>query len=155
MRKQKANKIIVTFVGFVLLLLCTYFRENILLEINANLALAENNRSYKYWFSGLFKNMPTDMLVKFKWGVTLLFSIVMPIITIGTLYVWFKSIDVLRISGLFFLVLLIVVFIFAFGGYMFNSFGEVYFVLRKILGVVQSPLPFFALFTLFYWNFKN
>ena len=143
------------FLGLLLLLLLTYFRENFLLEINASLASDVFHRSNSYWLSDFFKNMTNDFLVRWKWGLTVFFSLLMSIVTLLSLYVWFKSISVLKIVGIFYFCLLFVLCLFAIIGYLTHSFNDIYFVLRKIVGVVQSPLPFFAFFTLFYWNFKN
>ena len=99
--------------------------------------------------------MTPDILVKWKWGLTMLFSVIMTFVTILSLYFWFKSIRVLKILGLFYLVLFFIVCLLSWVGYLTNTFNELYFVLRKVLGIVQSPLPFFAFFTLFYWRAKN
>tara|TARA_B100000809_G_scaffold249578_1_gene281078 strand:- start:2077 stop:2541 length:465 start_codon:yes stop_codon:yes gene_type:complete len=145
----------VAFFGLLLLLLLTYFRENFLLEINANLALEEYNRAYSYWLSDFFTNMTPELLSKWKWGLTMFISMIMAFITMVSLYVWFKSNQVLKIIGLFYVGLFICVCLLALVGYLTNSFNDIYFILRKILGIVQSPLPFFTLFTLFYWSSKN
>jgi hypothetical protein len=154
MKKLNLNKG-ATFLGLLLLLLLTYFRENFLLEINAALALEEYNRAYFYWLSDFFKGMTPENLSNWKWGLTIFFSLVMTFITIAALYFWFKSIRVLKILGLFYLVLFFVVCLLSLVGYLTNTFNELYFVLRKVLGVVQSPLPFFVFFTLFYSGAKK
>lgn len=154
MKKLNLNKG-ATFLGLLLLLLLTYFRENFLLEINAALALEEYSRAYSYWLSDFFKSMTLESLSNWKWGLTIFFSLAMTFTTIVSLYFWFKSVQLLKIIGMFYLGLFTVVCLLALGGIITNSFNEIYFVLRKILGVVQSPLPFFAFFVLFYWSVKK
>lgn len=144
-----------TFFCFLLLLLLTYFRENFLLEINASMALEEYNRSYSYWLSDFFENMTHELLIKWKWGLTMFFSVVMTFVTILSLYCWYKSIYLLKIVGLFYLVFLLIVCVLSLVGFVTNSFNDLYIVLRKILGLVQSPIPFFVFFVLFYWIEKK
>lgn len=153
MKNLSYNKT-VTFLGLILLLVLTYFRENFLLEINANLAMEEFDRSYSYLMSDFFKKMSPEYLKKWKWGVTIVFTGLMTIVTVLSLYSWFKSFQLLRLLGWFYLVLFMIVILLAFIGFLTNSFDDIYFVLRKFLGVVQSPLPFFTFFALFYWSTK-
>ena len=143
------------FFGLLLLLLLTYFRENILLEINANIASETYSVSYYYWFSDFFKKVSPELLVSWKWGVTVVFSLIMSFITILSLYSWFNSIQVLKIISFFYLGIFAFICLSALIGYLGNSFNDIYFILRKTLGVVQSPIPFFSFFALFYSLFKR
>ena len=154
MKQFNLNKVM-TILGLFILLLLTYFRENLLLEINARLTSEVFDRSNSYWFLDFFKTIRNEELLKWKWGLTMLFSIVMSFVTIGSLYSWFKSLQLLKIVGIVYLILFSIVCILAIIGYSTNSFNDIYFVLRKILGIVQSPLPFFVLFALFYWDIKK
>lgn len=142
------------FIGLVFLLLLTYFRENFLLAINASMALEEYNRSYFYWFSDFFQKMDSERLIFWKWGLTIVFSLVMSMVTIGSLYVWFRSVKMMKISVIIYLVFFSLVCLLMFTGYLADNFNGVYFASRKILGIIQSPLPFFTFFTLFYWSFR-
>jgi hypothetical protein len=144
-----------TYFGFVLLILCTYFRENILLEINALLAFKAGDRSYSYWFVSFFKSLPIKQLVYWKWGVTLFFSFIMSIITILSLYNWFKDLSSFKILTLIYLSSFGLLVIISGVAVLFNSFESVYFLLRKVLGIVQSPLPFFCFFLLLYKKKTN
>ena len=143
-----------TIFGLLLLLLLTYFRENFLLEINANLAMEVHDRAYSYWLSIFFKGMTPELLSQWKWGLTMVFSVTMTFITILSLYFWFKSVQMLRVIGLFYIMLFAIVCLLSLAGFLTNSFNTIYFILRKILGIVQSPLPFFAFFVLMYWSVK-
>jgi len=151
MRQLNLNKG-VALLGLMLLLLLTYFRENFLLEINASLASKDFDRSNTYFLSDFFGNMSKDLLIKWKWGLTAVFSLLISLITILSLYCWFKSVKFFKLISLFYVTLFVIVCLLAFIGFLTSSFNEIYFVLRKIVGVVQSPLPFFAFFTLFYWR---
>lgn len=137
------------------LLFLTFFRENMLLAINALLGHQTYNRAYHYWFSDFFKALPFSELVKWKWGVTLFFTILMTIITIFSLYAWFNNKFVLKllitVYGVAFILLLLIAGI----GFLMNDFNDVYFILRLIIGIFQSPLPFFVFFVLFYWILKS
>jgi len=154
MRQLKLNKV-VAFLGVFLLLLLTYFRQNFFLEINAILASEAFDRSNSYWLSDFFNNIPFANLLKLKWGLTMVFSIVMTAVTILSLHFWFKSIHFFKVVGLFYLVLFVVICLLALIGFLTNSFNDIYFALRKLLGLVQSPLPFFTFFTLFYRVLKK
>lgn len=141
--------------GLLILLLCTYFRENFLLAINANLASFEFNRAYSYWCSDFFQKMDTCLLIKWKWGITIFFSLIMSAITILSLFVWFKSKEALKIILFSYVIFFFLVCFLSIIGFFTNTFNDLYFVLRKILGIVQSPFPFFIFFILFYWSNKN
>ena len=141
---------VASLAGLILLFLLTFVRENLLLEINALLKGLQYDRSYNYLFANFFKTLPQDQLFQFKWGLTMGFSVVIPIITILALYGWFKSLQlsklIVKLYGVIFIVVLLVAGI----AYAFNSFDAIYLILRRILGVVQSPIPFFFFFVLFY-----
>ena len=133
-----------TIGGLILLLLLTYFRENFLLEINAALANDVLNRAYSYWLADFFKTLSYSHLIKWKWGITILFSIIMSLITILSLYFWYKSKRLIKLVVYVYLASFLFVCVFGGLGFLFKRFDDVYFVLRKILGVIQSPIPFFV-----------
>ena len=150
MKNLTQHKILI-IIGTVLLLALTYFRENFLLEINAVIAGENYNRAYSYWLSDFFRNKKIEDLNFWKWGVTIVFSIVMSFITIFFIFNYFKSKVVLLLMTRVYIVVFSFVIILAVFGVLFGVFDLVYIVLRKILGVVQTPLPFFVLFSLFYF----
>tara|TARA_B100000809_G_scaffold214698_1_gene219615 strand:- start:280 stop:762 length:483 start_codon:yes stop_codon:yes gene_type:complete len=139
-----------TALGFIALLLCTYFRENILLEINALIAGDLYDRSYSYWFVTFFKSISVERLVYWKWGVTLFFTILIPVITIVSLYSWFQNKAYRKILVIIYLICFCLLVLIAGIGLLFNCFDSIYFFLRKIIGIVQSPVPFFLFFLVFY-----
>jgi hypothetical protein len=149
MKNWKLNNFLAIFGGFLLLIL-TFFRENLLLTINALIKSEVYNRAYSYWFSEFFKKVPFEYLKIWKWGLTISFSILMTIITLASLYSWFKSKQHLKFLILLYFGVFIGLFLIGSISFLLNSFDTVYFVLRRVLGVVQSPIPFFGFFILFY-----
>jgi hypothetical protein len=139
-----------TILGFTAILLCTYFRENILLEINALIDLKGEDRSFSYWFINFFKSIPVTQLNYWKWGVTFFFSALIPIITIISLHSWFQDEAYRKILVLVYIICFSFLILIGVVGILFNCFDLIYFLLRKVLGVVQSPFPFFCFFLLFY-----
>lgn len=144
-----------TLVGFIALLFCTYFRENMLLEINALLSVREYDRSYTYWFVNFFKSIPFEQLVYWKWGVTIFFGGLMPFVTILSLYGWFQNIIYNKILVILYLIGFFFAALIGGVGLLFNCFDSIYFIIRRILGIVQSPVPFFLFFLLFYYLEKS
>jgi hypothetical protein len=139
-----------TVLGFIALLFCTYFRENILLEINALISVNKYDRSYSYWFVIFFKSIALERLVYWKWGVTLFFSVLMPIITILSLYSWFQNKAYRKILVIIYVICFCLLVIIAGIGFLFNCFDSIYFIIRRIIGIIQSPVPFFLFSLLFY-----
>ena len=154
MREQKLNKSL-AILGFILLLILTYFRENLLLEVNALINKDVTNRAYSYWFYTFFKHKTVDSLIVWKWGITLSFSITMASLTIGSLYSWFKNKPFLKLLVIIYLSTFAFIVMLAGLGFIMNQFDSIYPVLRKLLGVIQSPIPFFSLFLLIYWVKNN
>ncbi len=148
---MELNKLkIISIVGVILILIFTYFRENLLLEINALLSGELFDRSYFYWFFDFFKDMDQPNLVRWKWGVTAFFSLMITLLTIGSLYCWFGAFQMIKFISKLYLLLFGVLTIVAVVGFIFNSFATVYPLLRKVLGLVQSPIPFFGFYLLIY-----
>ena len=140
---------ITTIVGVVCILVLTFFRENFLLEINSLINNVTFHRASFYWFYSFFEGLDQPSLGRWKWGLTIFFSLVITFLTIGSLYTWFRSKELVQfISKLYFALFFFIVLL-ALLGFLFNSFTTVYPLLRKLLGIVQSPIPFFVFFLLF------
>jgi hypothetical protein len=154
MSNWKLNKWL-TVLGVFLLLFLTFFRENILLAINALIAKEEYSKAYFYWFTEYFKGLPYEDLVVWKWIATIFFSVTMSIITVLALFSWFKSVRIVRFVGLIYLGTFFFLLLTGGLGFLLNKFDAVYFVLRKILGLVQSPIPFFSFFLLLSYSKKE
>ena len=149
MSNWKLNNFL-ALLGLLLLLFLTFFRENFLLAINATISGVEYDRAYFYWFSDFFKNISIKDLALWKWGLTIFFSIIMSLITLLSLYSWFQSKQLIKLTSLIYLGVFLFVVLLGGIGALLNNFDSVYIILRKILGVVQTPIPFFIFFTLFY-----
>ena len=138
-------------VSFLFLLGLVFFRENLLLTINAKLAKKDYDRSYSYWFTEFFQNLSVDDLNKWKWIVSLSFTIAIILLTIFTLHTWYgdkkKTTLVLKLFSL----IIIIMGLIGLGGMLTVGFEEVYPLLRRVIGVFHSPIPLFILiFTLLY-----
>ncbi|MGB0882631.1 MAG: hypothetical protein ACPGSO_06725 [Vicingaceae bacterium] len=105
--------------------------------------------------SDFFREQPIDQLQYWKWGLTFFFSGLMSLVTLISIHIWFKVTEYLKISLVFYFVTFVFVFVLAIAGYFVGAFDMVYPLLRKILGIIQSPLPFFFFFVLFYWKEKT
>ena len=154
MKKLNLNKV-ATFLGLLLLLFLTYFRENFLLEINASLALDAHNRAYSYWLADFFQLQTQENLIKWKWVITIFFSSLMSIITMISLRFWFESNKFVKMIGLIYLFTFLFIVLLGMLGFLLGSFNDIYFILRKILGFIQSPIPFFTFFVLIYWSYEK
>lgn len=144
-----------TVLGTFSLLILTYFRENLLLTINAFITGSEYNRAYSYWFSDVFVGLSMTSLIKLKWIITIVFSMAMSVITVYSLSVWFTSKYNFKLISYIYIISFIFILVLAFFGKVFGVFDLVYILLRRILGVIQTPLPFFTFFIVFYWMDKN
>ena len=154
MKKLNLNKGFAIF-GFIGLMIFVYFRENLLLEINAVLAQKEVNTAYAFWFADFFIGLPKEQLIKWKWIVSISFTFSIAVLTIFSLHNWFR--DVMYTKRIVNLYLFLTVFLILMGlvSYLLNSFNDIYPFLRRVFGVIHSPIPFFMLFLLIYWKKKQ
>ena len=139
-----------------LLLALIYLRENMLLGINAFLnERAFGNKAYYFWVTNYFSGMSKETLIKFKWLTTGSFSVLMAGLTIFALHNWFRNNDYTRLLlylyGLGALIIAVVTIV----AQLFGVFDSVYRLLRTIIGINHTPLPFFIFFSLFYWIEKE
>ena len=148
MKSLNQNKI-ASILGFITLLLLVFFRENLLLEINALLEGKENDRSYAFWFFDFFKEFSDSKLTQWKWVISLSFTICIACLTIFSLHYWFKNIKYTKLILLLYLIIAGLIFIVSLIAYFIDNFNEVYPLLRRVLGMIHSPIPFFIFFLLF------
>jgi hypothetical protein len=141
--------------SILLLLFCTYFRENLLLEINAYIKDLEYSRAYSFWFSSYFSDLSKAKLYQLKWITTIFFSVLMSLLTIFSLHSWFLNKQFTQLLIFIYTILAGVILIISIIAFIVGEFSDVYFVLRKALGIVQSPIPCFAFFALFYYTKKS
>jgi hypothetical protein len=151
MRKLRLNKGL-AIAGFLLLLLCTYFREILLIDINALIAakgmLTNNNES-------LFNDFLIPELTKWKWIVSIFFTVTISLLTIFSLYNWFKDLDYTNFMIKLYLIVASVVGFVSLIAFLMNSFNAVSPFLRRIFGVIHSPIPLFIFFLLYLAKTKD
>lgn len=153
MKSLNQNKII-SILGFIALLLLVFFRENLLLEINALLEGKENDRSYTFWFFDFFKDFSDNKLAQWKWLISLSFTFSIAALTILSLHYWFKNISFIKLVLALYLITACLITIVSLIAYSINSFNEIYPLLRRVFGIIHSPIPFFIFFLL-YLSKKN
>ena len=122
---------------------------------HANIALEEFDRSYYYWFSNFISEIELDQLVYWKWAITLVFSVIIIIFTLSAQYLWFKSMENIKLMIKFYLLLLFIACLLSLSILFIDDYSNIYSLLRKIIGLIQSPLPCFLFFAFFYWDVKN
>lgn len=135
----------------LLLLLLTFFRENLLLAINANIAGENYHRAFNYWFSEFFRNQNLENLLFWKWMLTISFASIMSLVTILGLHFWFHiKKHTLLVVWIYFIYACLIGTI-SFIAYLFSGFNVIYPYIRMMLGAVLSPVPFFSFFAIFYF----
>lgn len=150
------KKKIISFSVFLLILLLTLIRENIFLEINAIIAEQGYNNAYFYWFEEVFASMQVSQLLTLKWVLTVSFILSTTLLTLWFIKLWFSNKDYIKLAlivyaSLFLLIVVKAVFFTYFVGE--NSF---YPLLRKMVGLLSSPIPLFIFYALFYyWENKK
>jgi len=150
--KLNKRKIIAIFL-FLLLLVIAVVRENVFLELNAIIRKVTYNRAYFYFFQESFTKLPYIKLMQLKWLLTALFSCIMALISFTVIYLWFKNKLYNKWTLLFYALLFGILLLLTPMLYGFNLFNNYYFIVRKIAGFIQSPLPLLLLSILmFYLN---
>ena len=134
----------IAIILFLLLLLCTYYREVLLVDINF---LIEGNHLEKNTES-VFNDFSILELTKWKWIVSIFFTVSISLLTIFILHIWFKDIDYTKFIVKIYFFVAIVVFLVSLSAYLLNSFIHIYPYMRRVLGIIHSPIPFFVFFLL-------
>ncbi|PCJ26001.1 MAG: hypothetical protein COA97_06745 [Flavobacteriales bacterium] len=147
MKKLNLNKIVSTL-GFLLLLLFVFFRENLLLEINAILAQKDWNRAYNFWFADFFMSLPKEDLIIWKSLVSISFTILIAFFTLFSLHYWFQDIRYTKFLIKLYLLVAGLIVLIAIVAYLTGNFNTIYPLLRRIFGVIHSPIPLFIFFLL-------
>lgn len=142
-------------VGFLLMFVFIFFRENVLLIINAFISDQNTNRAYSYWFSDIFQSLTKDQLYLSKWVVSFLFTFLTALLTVFTLHQWFKNNSFTKIIITIYLATSLLTLAVGLIGYFSVGFFQVYPFLRRVFGIIHSPVPFFLFFLLFYLKNKE
>lgn len=149
----KIKKKYFTVLLTVIILFLTVLRENLFLEINGIINQQEFNKAYFYWFSDWFNNQSTQSLIILKWLFTVVFVLLISYITTIVIRINFgneQQLFLIKIYGVTYLILIVLTALF----WLFGGFAQGYFILRKIAGVLQSPLPLFIVYALMYLTLK-
>lgn len=133
----------------------TLFRENLFLEINAILSGENVNRANFYLFYDFFINFSTEQLIQLKYIATLSFIFGFSLLTYLTIKCWFKNKQYNKITlvviGVFIGLFLLGIGVFK----VLGVYSENYFIFRKAIGFLQSPLLLFILLSLFFFLDKE
>lgn len=143
-------KIAFVVIAFIIVLL-TIIRENIFLEINALLNKETYNKAYFYWFNSEFKELSSQNLYRLKWGLTILFSLTISVLSILGIKIWFRNREYTwLVIQIYLFIILALAFISAIV-FIVEPLKSYYFVARKLIGFLQSPILLFLFFGLFYY----
>ena len=85
-------------------------------------------------------NEDTGTLLIFKWGLTIVFSILYLVNTSLILFLIFRSRKYVVITLLVYSLLFVVSIVAGAAGFIFTSFENVYPYIRTVLGIAQSPV---------------
>lgn len=147
---NKKHKIIAVITGVVILVL-TFLRENVFVEINAIMDGHSYNNAYFYFFDESISKLSTSELTNLKWVLTIIFILAIFGLTLMIIWLWFKNRNYSKVTLLIYLsafgiIAIITLFLKAFG-----YFDDYYFVVRKMIGFIQSPLPLFLFFSMYFY----
>lgn len=142
----KSKFYLVFLVGGILFF--TFLRENIFLEINSILKGDGLNKAYFYWFYDFFKSK-SEYLIQIKWGLTFFFILSISLFTVTSLFLMYGKkigIFITKIFIAYFLLIIIFYLILK----LTKTYEDGYFIARKLIGIVQTPLPYFILSSVIY-----
>jgi len=143
------------FITVFLIIVITILRENIFVALNAIIEGRTYNQASFHFFDNFFKQFHDNFLMNLKWILTGLFSCVVSFLSVLAVNLWFKA----RAFNLIFIKMYLFAFflvsIIGIVAVITDVYQKYYFVLRKTLGVIQSPIPFFLMFVLFYFLTKK
>ncbi|MBV6485011.1 MAG: hypothetical protein KFKLKKLM_01558 [Flavobacteriales bacterium] len=139
----------------VLILGLTILRENIFLEINAIIDGYEVNKANFYLFYDVLNSYPVEKLGMLKWVLSISFIFVIALTTFFALHLWFKKKQYDKITMWFYFLTFILIALLVVFTKVFGVFDNMYFILKKIISFLQSPLPLFILFSVYFYITKS
>ena len=148
--KQILSKITAVVLGASILLL-SLLRENVFLEINAISDGFDYNQAYFYFFNESIAKLTPSQLSLLKWSLTFSFIFVISGFTFLAIYLWFKNKKYNRITLVIYLALFSLTGFTSILIWLTGTYSDYYFVIRKMIGFLQSPLPLFFFFTMFFY----
>jgi hypothetical protein len=129
----------------------TLIRENLFLEINAVLNGENINRANFYLFYDYFDSFSLEKLSLLKWVFSIVFIVVIAVASFFALHFWFEKKQYNKITGWFYSVIIAVLLFLVVGAKLTGVFNDTYVILRKMIGFLQSPLPLFTLFSVYFY----
>lgn len=142
-------------VMLVIMIVAVFIRENVFLEINAILNGHTYNKAYFYFFDETLSQLSVKELLILKWVLSVAFISLVATFTYLIIKIWFKNATYTKIVVYAYAAITSI----ALSCYgvlsIFSLYNDYYFILRKILGLAHSPIPFFVLFALFYFLDKK
>jgi len=139
----------------ILILIISLLRENVFLELNAIIDKEPYNKAYFYFFQESFTQLPYQKLMQLKWLLTGGFSLLITILSYFTIYFLFRNKNFNKLALVFYASIFGLLMILTTVFYGFNLFDNYYFILRKIAGFIQSPLPLLLLLILIIYLKSN
>ncbi len=139
----------VIFLFLLLVFGLTFLREILFLDINSVINNQDYNNTYSYFFHLKLIRLNSSEIIRLKWVLTFLFSITISGLSILVIYLWFKNSKNVKYAIFFFLFVYTSFVGVGFFLWYLNGLNEYYFVLRKITGFIQSPLPLMIMIPVF------
>lgn len=145
---QQYSKIIAGLIVFIILVL-TILRENVFLEINAIIDGYNYNNAYFYFFNEHFSKLPVKELVLLKWVLTIIFIGSISACSVFAIHLWFRNKQYNKTTIFIYLILFGITALITLLLKVTGQFTDYYFVVRKMIGFLQSPLPLFLFFIMY------
>lgn len=145
----------IAVISILLVIGLTFLRENVFVEINAIIAGHDYNKAYFHVFDETISSLSLKEIQQLKWGLTIIFILIISMLTVISIYFWFKVKNYTVLTLKAYAVVLSGVVLLTLILWFLGAFTSYYFVVRKMIGFLQTPLPLFLLFSVFtYTNRK-
>ncbi|MBQ21001.1 MAG: hypothetical protein CMD31_09625 [Flavobacteriales bacterium] len=152
---MKQSKKIIAIILTLILMGLTLIRENLFLEINAILSGENINRANFYLFYEYFASFSIEKLSLLKWILSIAFIAIMITTSYVALHFWYEKKQYNKITGWFYSVVIVVLLLLVVVTKVTGVFDDAYVLLRKMIGFLQSPLPLFILFSIYFYLSKS
>lgn len=152
--KSKANSIKLWFYAAIIILLAIltgYLRDSIFKTINALLRSWDLDQDYFLPpFLSFLENYEYETLENLKWLLTLLFSLIYLLISIGAIKLFFNNSKYIKIAIFTYIGIIFISGIFILIGLVFSSTTlKMYEFSRYLMGMAQSPIVLMILIPTF------
>lgn len=139
---MKIRKFSILSLIVLLILVLGYYRDFIFKGVNAIIQAKELNVSYTAASSLQFLHTyPIPFLLKLKWTLTLIFSVIYLGITLFTIHFIFRNPKFNRITIITYLTVGFISGVFMLTGYVFTGLSDkMYEFSRYLMGMAQSPI---------------